>query len=269
MPARTTNTRRPVTATSWYDFPHYYDLGFRDETEREVRFLPKAFERFAAVPVRSVFEAGCGSGRLLYALATRGFQVCGFDLNPRALAYCVSRFRKRRLDGRVLEADMSHFELGKQYDAGLCILNTFRHLLTEQDAVAHLQCASDHLVEGGLYIVSLHLLPTDADLMDVERWKYDSKHLSIRYCLRVTETDLRKRVERLRLTMTVRRSGETFRVVDTFALRTYRAKQMRSLLAQVPSLQLCEVYDFWYEIDEPQPFDHRLSDAVFVLRKVG
>ncbi len=267
MTAKTLN--QTTSKTSWYDFPHCYDLGFRDETQREIRFLPKAFQRFSQIPVRSVFEGGCGSGRLMRALASKGYQVCGFDLNQNALDYCSARLKKHGRTARMVNADMRSFDLGQRFQAGVCILNTFRHLLTEEDARSHLKCAARHIEDGGLYILSLHLLPSDADLLDVERWKYQSKRLSISYCLRVIDTNLRKRREQLRLTMTVRRNGQSFRIVDEFALRTYRARQMRALLESVPELELCEVFDFWYEIDEPQPFNDRLSDAVFVLRKRG
>jgi len=35
----------------------------------------------------------------------------------------------------------------------------------------------------------------------------------------------------------------------------------------VPSLELCDVYDFWYEIDRPLKFTDQLSDTVFILKK--
>ncbi len=47
----------------------------------------------------------------------------------------------------------------------------------------------------------------------------------------------------------------------------YTAAQFRSLLAKVPSLELCDVYDFCYEIDRPLRLNNELSDAVFILRR--
>jgi hypothetical protein len=35
----------------------------------------------------------------------------------------------------------------------------------------------------------------------------------------------------------------------------------------VPEFKLLDVYDFWYQIDEPQKFDNKLADAVFILQK--
>jgi hypothetical protein len=47
----------------------------------------------------------------------------------------------------------------------------------------------------------------------------------------------------------------------------YTAAQFRRLLATVPSLQLCDVYDFWYEIDHPLKLNNEISDTVFILQK--
>jgi hypothetical protein len=47
----------------------------------------------------------------------------------------------------------------------------------------------------------------------------------------------------------------------------YTAAQFLRLLRSVPDLELCDVYDFWYEIDGPLRLSNELSDAVFVLRK--
>ena len=47
----------------------------------------------------------------------------------------------------------------------------------------------------------------------------------------------------------------------------YTAAQFRRLLAAVPSLELCDVYDFWYEIDQPFELNDEMSDTVFILRR--
>ncbi len=70
-------TRKP----EWYDYPQYFDLGFRDETEKEVQFLPLAFARFGTGKMQRILEPGCGSGRLVVRLAELGHYVAGLDLS--------------------------------------------------------------------------------------------------------------------------------------------------------------------------------------------
>ena len=57
---------------SWYDYPQYFDMVFRDETAAEVHFFEKAFSRFAQGQVQRVLEPGCGSGRLVAEMAAKG-----------------------------------------------------------------------------------------------------------------------------------------------------------------------------------------------------
>ena len=57
------------------------------------------------------------------------------------------------------------------------------------------------------------------------------------------------------------------RLRDEFDYRMYSAAQIRQLFASVPQFELLNVYDFWYELDDPQKLDNDLVDAVFVLRR--
>ena len=69
-----------------YDYPAYYDLIFGSDCAAELSFLEACFERFTDRVVSRVFEPACGTGRLLYRLARRGYSVSGNDLNPAAVA---------------------------------------------------------------------------------------------------------------------------------------------------------------------------------------
>jgi hypothetical protein len=57
------------------------------------------------------------------------------------------------------------------------------------------------------------------------------------------------------------------RLRDEFDYRLYSAAQIRQLFASVPQLELQEVFDFWYDLDDPQKLDNELSDVVFILRR--
>jgi hypothetical protein len=86
--------------------------------------------------------------------------------------------------------------------------------------------------------------------------------------LRVLATDRRRRIERLRISLLARdRTGTEKRFRHEFEFRMYTAAQFRRSLSQVPEWDLCDVYDFWYDIDEPLQFDDEISDTVFILRR--
>ena len=53
-----------------------------------------------------------------------------------------------------------------------------------------------------------------------------------------------------------------------FNLRLYTGRaQLRKLIAAVPEFELCDIYDFWYDIDDPLKLSNEMSDTVFILRK--
>lgn len=253
--------------TNWYDHPEYYDLAFRSDSDREAEFIEAACRKFCPHRVRTLLEPACGTGRLVVEMAARGFRVTGLDLSEPALAYLRKRLARRGLKARALRADMADFQLARPADAAYCTLNSFRHLLTEEDARRHLACVARHLRPGGIYILGFHLLPPDADLESTERWTERHGRVRLSVTLRVTESDRRRRIERLRVNLLVRTGQKELRLRDEFPLRLYTAAQFRRLLRSVPEFELCEVFDFWYEIDEPVKFDDWLSDAVFILRR--
>jgi hypothetical protein len=162
---------------------------------------------------------------------------------------------------------MADFRLAKPVDAAYCTFDGFRHLLSEDAARSHLQCVAKCLRPGGIYILGFHLLPLDAAEECIERWTERRGRTQVTVTLRVLQTDRRRRVERLRISTLVRSGGSEVRLRDEFPLRMYTAAQFRRILAGVPQLELCDVYDFWYEIDHPLRLSDELSDTVFILRR--
>jgi SAM-dependent methyltransferase len=255
--------------SSWYDCPRLYDLAFRSETRPEADFIEAACRKYCSFPVRRLLEPACGSGRLVAELAARGYRMTGFDQSAPALRYLRRRLARRGLRAKVFQADMADFFVARPADAAYNTFDSFRHLLSERSARRHLECVADSLRPGGIYILGFHLLPPDASLECTERWTERHRKTQVTVTLRVLEADRRKRMEQVRISILARYGGTLTRLRDEFPLRLYTAAQVRKLLASVPALELCDVFDFWYEIDHPLRLDNEIADAVFVLRKLG
>ncbi len=254
---------------NWYDHPQYFDMLFRDETAREVDFFEEVFQRFGRGNIRRLLEPGCGSGRLLVAMAARGYEVTGLDLSQPMLDYTSRRLSRRGLEGKLVLGDMTDFRIKGHFDAAFCTFNTFRHLLNESDAVTHLKTVGSHLHQDGLYILGFHLIPLDADEDCMERWKASHGGTTVHGTLKVVDFDRRARAESLRVTIkATKRSGRVERIQSEFPLRIYTPAQARKLFAKVKDeWEIVGIYDFDYDIDEPREFDDDLTDAVFVLRR--
>jgi SAM-dependent methyltransferase len=250
-----------------YDYPQYYDIAFQAYTRREADFIEAACRKYCPFDTRRFLEPACGTGRLIAGLAARGYQMTGFDLSQPALSYLRRRLARCRLHAEIFEAEMSDFRLGRPVDAAYCTVNTFRHLLTEQAARSHLECIAGSLRPCGIYVLGLHLLPSDVDEEDAERWTQRRGETKVTVTLRVLRTDFRHRIETVRVCLLVRRRSKELRLRYEFQFRTYTARQFRRLLGSVPSLELCDVYDFRYDIEQPFALNDEMAYNVFVLRR--
>jgi SAM-dependent methyltransferase len=257
------------TTMSWYEHPEWYELGFIKGTRKEGRFLKEAFEKHVRFPVNRLLELGCGSGRLVREMARRGYDTTGLDLSQEALRYCRQELDTLGCDATLVQGDMADFHFEEPFDAAFNAINTFRHLETETAALKHLKCVAKHLKPGGIFVLSLHLLPHDGDLYGTERWSAKTPDLSIKYALTVVESDLKKRIERLKITMKVTQGDRLHMLTDEIRLRLYTVDQLQDLLAKVKSLKLVGVYDFWFDIKQRRKLTKNSCDTVLVLQKVG
>jgi SAM-dependent methyltransferase len=256
-----------VETASIYDYPKYYDLLFGSDVAAEFRFLKACFEKHAGCEVRSIFEPACGTGRLLVKLGRDGYAVSGNDLNPKAVAFCNERLKKYGLPESVTVGDMADFTVKRKFHASFNMINTFRHLSTEAQAQAHLECMAAGLVRGGLYVLGLHLEPTACEPMQEESWSARRGNLVVNSHMWSKGIDRKTRLEHLGLHVDVFTPTSRLRIVDHMEYRTYKHGQFQALLAKVPALEIAGTYDFQYRITRPHVVTDRTEDVVFVLRK--
>jgi SAM-dependent methyltransferase len=260
---RTVRMRRNgILSANWYDYPQYYDIAFQAHTRAEADFIETACRKYCPFDARRLLEPACGTGRLITEFAARGYQVTGFDISSSALTYLRRRLERRRLHAETFEAQMSDFRVAQSADAAYCMVNTFRHLLTEQAARSHLQCIVSTLRPGGIYVVGMNLLPSGA-----ARWAERRGKTKVTITESVLRTDVRRRIEDVEVCLTVRRGSNEFRLRHEYKLRTYTRTQFRRLLASVPSLELRDTYDVGYDIDRPLLKDEVIYRVLVLSRR--
>ena len=131
-----------------------YDLVYESYDED----LP-LYEEFARRGESASLELGVGTGRVAVHLARQGFRVVGLDASLRMLARLEAALdaeTAQRL--RLVEGDMRNFDLGEKFDLIYCALDTFEHLLTNEDQLAALRCVAKHLAPGGVFVAEMRSL---------------------------------------------------------------------------------------------------------------
>jgi len=122
-----------------------------------------------ALGVRSVLDAGCGTGRVAIELARRGLEVVGLDADPGML----SAARDKAPDLEWVEADLADFDLlaadgpgagqRRRFDAAVMAGNVMIFVVpgSEGAVVEHL---ARHLNPGGLVVAGFQLMAGRLDL---------------------------------------------------------------------------------------------------------
>lgn len=264
--------------TDWYRFPLYYDIVYDGDTRKEADFLEAVLARHGPAEVARrrparILEPACGTGRLLIELARRGHHATGFDLSPEMVAYGQARSRqepadiRRRL--RIVRGRMESFRLRGPFHLSFCLLSTFKYLLTEEHAHAHLQRVARVLSRGGLCVLGIHLTPYERRHQDREVWQGSTRDLRVRSEVITRPADRETRLEWLRNRLTVRQRGSKVveRLETNWPVRTYDAREFETLLARTPVLQPVACYDFSHDIDSPRALDDSQEDVVVVLKK--
>jgi SAM-dependent methyltransferase len=143
-----------------YDEADLYCAAFTWSLDEEVGWLLGQYPQ-----ARSVLEPFCGHARYGPAFASRGVAYVGFDLAEPMLARAPSGE-----DITVVRADARDFTIEEKpsggFDLAWCPVNSFSHLLTEPDVVAHLQCVRRHLNPEGAYVLELALVHHDGPWQD-------------------------------------------------------------------------------------------------------
>lgn len=132
------------------DFPRYFEAQYAHYTED----LPLWLELAREIP-GPVLELGCGSGRVLLALAAAGLPVVGIDRDPGMLARAASHLTQE-LSERVSlhHADIRDFNLGQRFHLAISPCNTFA-FLPEDDLREAAARVLRHLLPGGRLVLEL------------------------------------------------------------------------------------------------------------------
>lgn len=130
----------------------YYDLehaDYQDDVD--------LYRNYANLTGSPILELGCGTGRLLAALAQRGRVIVGVDSSPAMLSRARQYLEEQDLLKQVelVEGDARTLRLSLRFQLAFMALNTFAHFITRNDQRAVLTTIHQHLLPGGTLILDL------------------------------------------------------------------------------------------------------------------
>lgn len=136
--------------------PQVDKLAYRDASvyaglARNQEF-PSLGEFLAGRGVTRVLDVGCGDGRHLAYLRSRGITGAGVDAAP---VLCAEA-RAANPDATIYEGDALEVDVGSGYDAALCLGSTLQYWTTNEELDCILGRIIEALKPGGLLVIDLN-----------------------------------------------------------------------------------------------------------------
>ncbi len=135
----------------------FYDLiySFKDY-DSEAAHLHNIVQRHKRNSGNRLLDAACGTGQHLRYLQ-KHYAVEGFDLDEELLAIAHERLPNVLFH----QADMTNFNLGKEYDVITCLFSAIGYVETEDRLRQTAKAFRKHLVKGGMLVVEGWFTPDE------------------------------------------------------------------------------------------------------------
>jgi SAM-dependent methyltransferase len=134
----------------------FYDAiyGTMKDYEREAQLVHELIQQYKQSPGNALLDVACGTGRHISYLR-ENYVVEGLDLDEQML-----EIARRRNPGVVFhQADMVDFELGRRFDAVVCLFSSIGYVKTLPRLRQAVRTMSRHLNPGGVLLIEPWLTP--------------------------------------------------------------------------------------------------------------
>jgi SAM-dependent methyltransferase len=187
-----------MTDDVWREFfdsfaPQYMNEVFTADSVREAAFLVELLELPEGA---SVLDIGCGTGRHAVELAKAGYQVTGVDISGGMLREARAAAERAGVELELVQDDATSFDLGRRFDAALCLCEGSLGLLGGDDPFEHdaavLRRAFAALQPGAPFVLTLLnalRMIRDATPDQVERGAFDPATLTETFEMEVPAED--------------------------------------------------------------------------------
>jgi SAM-dependent methyltransferase len=223
-----------------------------------------------------VLEVGCGTGRVLLAIAREGVAISGVD-NSAAMLHVLRKHLAAEppsVRDRVTlrEGDMRDFRLGREFPLVILPFRPMQHMYTMEDQLAALKTVAAHLSDGGKLAFDVFYPKFERisagigeETLELE-WHLggDPPKMVRRYFRKESYDKIAQTFSATFLFRTY--CGEKLVNLETEPLKMsyYTYPQMRGLFAMA-GLEIVEQYGSF----KKAPLDNQATEMIFVLRKAG
>lgn len=223
-----------------------------------------------------VLELGCGTGRVLIPTAVAGCDITGLDRSEEMLAKCREKLSRQPRDFqarvRLLQGDMTGFDLGETFRLITVPFRALQHLLKVEEQLACLESARRHLDSGGQLVFDVFQVDPrrtfdpaftqeieevpETLLPDGRRFRRTSRIAAYHRAEQYNEVEL--------IHYVTHRDGRQERLVDRFNFRYFYPNEVEHLLARAGLRAVERFGDF-----DRSPLRDDSPEMIFVAEKTA
>jgi SAM-dependent methyltransferase len=252
----------------------HYDAAYAQLAEKQVLVDVSFYVDLARESGGPVLEVGCGTGRVLLAIARQGIEIEGVDSSGAMLGVLKQHLAAEpagiRDRVKLREGDMRSYRLPARFPLVIIPFRPMQHMYTPEDQLAALKTAALHLSDRGrlafdVFYPKFEVLSDGIgkEILELE-WRLDgSPPKTVRRYLRKESYD--KIAQTFSATFLFRTyDGERLLSEESEPLKMsyYGYPQMLGLFAMA-NLEIVKQYGSF----KKTPLDNDATEMIFVLRK--
>lgn len=160
-----------IKSERYYDVL-YETLGKDYTTEAEAAH--KFIQRYKLALGNSLLDVACGTGAHAATLGTY-YKYEGLDIDPAMLKIARTKYPKMKFH----QGDMISFDLGKRYDAVICLFSSIGYVRTRYLLGKAIKTMVRHLLPGGTLLVEPWFSPEEWKIGRIRSLQVDKPDLKI------------------------------------------------------------------------------------------
>ena len=244
-----------------YNEPYYYEIAFSFvDAKKQADLFEKFIKKYSKIKVKRVLDIACGPSLQLRELAKRGYESVGLDLSPQMLDYLKQKAKEEGVKIDTIEADMTNFKVKKKVDLAFIMMGSFR-FKNNEDLLKHLDCVSNSLRKGGLYLIEN--MELDWLSFKPQSWTMRRDGIEVKTIYKLEQKDPLSQTSEENIILEVNDHGKKLKFVEKKIVKHVFSQEFLTLI------KLNNKFEFlgWFERFKFKRLKKGSMDNIVLLRK--
>jgi len=137
----------------WFSSEEYLSVYQHRDDEDATKLLELILKLTKLTQQNSILDAACGAGRHSIYLASKGFNVFGFDLSKTLLSKAKENAKKRSAENNFVCADLRNIYFRKKFDLIINLFTSFGYFENDEENFKFINTAYSLLNGNGYYVL--------------------------------------------------------------------------------------------------------------------